>query len=251
MKSTRLYFSLLLMFFIFSCSETQIINEEDITAKNPQFAKIDNYGNTVSNFAQELGITNFSTLVNTSNRKEIKISAFEKNINGFLVNLNSATVKISTNQGNSITSIQVILDNSKTIINFKLFDKDKSIIDEETKEKISKQFLKEKDKVRLYIALVIYNELYNPYLEKTGFVNNTLSFRVKKSCEMTIMGIDYTKSSSVELCNNASNEFIKAHPDCKKMYSVDSGCLWGDYGCVSTQAITCTGGGCDVPYGFL
>ena len=41
------------------------------------------------------------------------------------------------------------------------------------------------------------------------------------------------------------NSFLKSHPDCHTIYGVATGCLWGDFGCVSVQAVECRGAFCN------
>ena len=70
-------------------------------------------------------------------------------------------------------------------------------------------------------------------------------------CERTIVSIRSGESRAIAYVTAATDDFIKAHPDCKRIYGIDTGCVWGSYICIASQSIKCSGGGCNVGIGTL
>lgn len=64
------------------------------------------------------------------------------------------------------------------------------------------------------------------------------------NCRKTAVSFRTSRSSASEHVTKFANDYIKTHPDCRKIYGVDAGCLWEDYGCMATQEIECTGSSC-------
>jgi hypothetical protein len=105
-----------------------------------------------------------------------------------------------------------------------------------------------KFELQIFVLLSIFDEIKNPKLPE-----NTNEYEQRKAdpCMRTIVSFRTTKSKAEYYVNSAVNAYIKAHPDCSRAYGLDSGCIWGDYGCVATQEILCTGGGCQKAIGYF
>lgn len=95
------------------------------------------------------------------------------------------------------------------------------------------------DQTRVAIALVLYNEIASDNVVRTPPV--TLSVPVGTLCgAFTAMYFDYTKSSAVGGLNNFVNTVLIFNSNCSTVWGQDSGCVWGDYGCVATQSFDCS-----------
>jgi len=196
-----------------------------------------------------LGISTFSTTI--SKQEGIistDIAAKKMNINGFDVNLNNA--KFAIESKGAQTRLTLTIEQSSSI-QLDLRNEYKQIYYAGSNSPIKFESLSEKEATRIMIALVLYNEMMNPGVERQVSKNRVGEPELNAGCDRTIMTIYSTRSAATDHLKTTTDQFLKAHPDCFKVHGVDSGCLWGDYGCVATQEIHCNGGGCDVPYGRI
>lgn len=145
-------------------------------------------------------------------------------------------------------------NNQKLIYSLDKSTKDISNLANHQKLLVQNNSLNNIEETKLLIVLILFNEVSRSesgLLIRKGKSSSNLRTTVLASCSRTIMALRTTKSRAMAYITSATNDFIKAHPDCKKVFGIDSGCLWGDYGCVATQELSCSGGGCDVSYGSL
>jgi hypothetical protein len=92
--------------------------------------------------------------------------------------------------------------------------------------------LEEQTDIALTIAL--YNEVTSPDLERVPIpIDNSLV------CKRTAISVRLTKTASIDHLNGFVDSYLGSHRNCTRLHGVDSGCMWGDYGCVSTQQIQC------------
>lgn len=203
--------------------------------------------------------------------KNTSISTFEiiakaKIINNIEFNLN--LIKLNVKEDDKNINL-ILLVNEKLKYSFILDKKTKLIYKSVNNRIISfENFVKDKkDETYFAIAMVLLdniknagknavlnskienNNLSNPNNSPIGNKLSVLPEGEEGGCERTIMSIRTTESSAISHVNSATATYIEDHPDCKKIYGVDTGCLWGGYGCVATQSIKCTGGGCDIIIG--
>lgn len=182
------------------------------------------------------------------------------------MNLNSSSLNIK----NSRNTYELILKiNNKNNI-YVLNKVNKEIFKiEQGKNVYMETLLKNKrEETILAIAMITFSEIMTKSNnEFGGKINNQNSTNVtfgknnyrlvnndpemSPACERTIATIRPTETGAISNVTAATNKFIKDHPDCKRVYGVDTGCLWGGYACIATQSISCSGGGCDVPYSIL
>lgn len=92
--------------------------------------------------------------------------------------------------------------------------------------------IEEQTDIALTIAL--YNELTAIDLERVQLPKDN-----RLLCKRTAISIRLTKSASVDHLNAFVDNYLGSHSNCSRLHGVDTGCLWGDYGCVSTQQIQC------------
>ncbi len=180
-----------------------------------------------------------------------KIIASSKIVNNYEINLNEITFELTDLKNDFLLSLTSIsnIDVLQSFPETKIKLSNNSIIDVNTNTIISNEELESNEKlsVQVLVSLIIFNEIKNPDL-----IKNSDEFLSKaKACDRTIAHIGTTKSGSTAAVTTATNTFILANPDCSTVGGVDSGCIWGDYGCIATQEIHCTGGGCKVKFGKL
>lgn len=148
--------------------------------------------------------------------------------------------------------INIILDRKDKVVSLLINSIDKSIFYKEKQillsEKSSKFELHEEDNSDISIAVSLLLELtdpeikrFNPSVKSQESSIGTLSV----SCEYALSSWYTTKSRSVSAIARHTKSFLKSHPDCHTIYGVDTGCLWGDFGCVSVQAVECHGASCN------
>jgi len=89
-------------------------------------------------------------------------------------------------------------------------------------------------------TLTLYNELTMEDLERVD-VDLDLDLDLdRRLCRRTAISVRISKSSSVDHLNSFVDNYLGSHRLCSREHGVDSGCLWGDYACVSTQSIVCS-----------
>lgn len=205
----------------------------------------------VSSMAKSLGIVSINKAFVADTKTEYKIVANPKVVNDFNINLNDVVYEITEINGEINLHLYKNLDINGNLqfpdLKFKLSNG--IIIDLQNNIQINDQELEANDKLHLQvlISMIILNEIKNP---QSNIANNDFQGRLK-SCDRTIAAIRSSRSSATNGVNSATNRFITGHADCTRVNGVDAGCIWGDYGCVASQEIHCTGGGCDVSYGSL
>jgi hypothetical protein len=176
-----------------------------------------------------------------------KLEANQIRINNTLINLNDANyiysidndyINIKMNSGNK--NVTLILNNNDKSI----FYKEKNIL---LKANQRYNDISESDNADISIAMAILIELTNKKITRYDFTKenyNTVKVQ-SASCEKTLVSIDYTESRVSARIENLTNSYLSSHKDCHTIYGVDTGCLWGDYGCVATQSISCSGASCN------
>lgn len=194
-----------------------------------------------------------------------------KEINNVSLDLNNGKFIIKKIGDNF--NIELITKNNGRY-SYVLENKSKSIIRLNNKKNSPDIAENKNESTFLVISMIIFNDIMNkkeniPLVNKPEknnislqnpnpqilFGNNLKSFVDEGGsgggCERTIISLRTTETRAISHVNSATDEFLKEHKDCKRIYGIDSGCIWGGYGCIATQSITCTGGGCNVSYGQL
>lgn len=186
-----------------------------------------------------------------NNNRHILINLPDAIFNNFFVGLNSSELLVD--DAEQIIIAELRLRNSETKIKFKIDKATQEITDEETSQKVDNVYLSDiKRNTKLSVLLIVLNatrpttdiELSDNFY----FPNHSQSLR---ACRRTIVSIQDRRSSAISTVEAITIGFLRNHPDCRRRFGVDSGCLWGDYLCIATQEIECTGGGCNVPMGTL
>jgi hypothetical protein len=91
------------------------------------------------------------------------------------------------------------------------------------------------DQTDIAMTIALYNELTAIDLERVPVrIDDNLV------CNKTAISIRVTKTASIDHLNAFVDSYLGSHSNCSRLHGVDSGCLWGDYGCISTQQIQCT-----------
>ncbi len=248
----------IIMSIFYSC-ENEIISssqESSSTSKMNTQDKISTNEINQDLLSTITGITAIEKISNNERGQEFRLIATSKVVNnyGFDLNdltvflqedINSKTIKFSTNEN----GLQ-----SEIFYYFSTDSNSKKAIDLTNKQIIDETYLDdEKNNVKYQIALLVLTKIEEGNIKENGFIfnaNNSNSLS-KKACERTITSLRYSRSSASNHVKSATDKFIAEHPDCKRVDGVDAGCLWEDYGCVATQAISCSGGGCTQGYGQL
>jgi len=204
-----------------------------------------------SSFSTYSGIDSIVKTSATLTTKSYRIVGGIKIVNNIAIGLDSAVFTITNNTSDytialsksNIGTLTYVLDKSTK----KVYRKVGS-----TLTLIDANFLSSNlESTRFFASITIFSDVMNSDGADCILVGQGATSKTTQSCDRTIVSLNSSKSASVGGCSSATNTFISAHPDCHTVYGVDSGCLWGDYMCVSSQAITCNGSGCDVGYGQL
>ncbi len=86
------------------------------------------------------------------------------------------------------------------------------------------------------MAMSLYDATFNPSpVPPTSAMVSGGAHR----CNLTCFYSSSSRSRAVAGCNAFANEMCGPSYGCTKLFSVDSGCLWGDYCCVATQEVSC------------
>ena len=89
---------------------------------------------------------------------------------------------------------------------------------------------------------VLYNEMTNEELyRELNVINKSVSL---KTCSFLALRFDSTRTLSDSGAEELAGEWLKSHSDCKALEGTSSGCIWGDFGCVSAVSIVCNGESC-------
>ncbi len=218
--------------------------------KQKEFDKISLFktNSGVSQLLGNLGISsmkiislNDQTAVYQLVASEFVLNDWKINLNGYIFSVNTVTEGYEVIFENSNSLKRVVFDFNKLKKNIQITED--TFSEEDDVHKGFKIFL------RKQISMLLFTEVLNTNTVPTTTIPRLVA--PDGGCSRTILSVRTTKSSSIEAVNAATDAFIKAHPDCKKVHGVDSGCLWEDYACVSTQQINCSGGGCDTYFDIL
>jgi hypothetical protein len=240
-----------LVILLFSCSTESVVQKDGIkilaASKESQF---------LSTFSTSLGIDTISMISNSSTIKIYGISGKKRNVNNINVNLDGAKFTIETggSEYKLILELNEQYNNRKLIYSLDKLTKVITNLTNQEKLLVQNSNLNNLEETKLLTVLTLFNEVRSSDSQTlTADVKKSISTREAKSqsCDRTIMSVRSTRSSAISNATTATNTFIKAHPDCHTVYGVDSGCIFEDYGCVATQSVSCSGGGCDVSYGEL
>lgn len=222
-----------------SCNENEeIINQVQMFETNED------------SFLQKIGVV----LVSKINNGEYKLYGCQKIINDTYANLENYIVKLKLDSdGYEILSL---INPEYKELDFKFAFKDCKIIDFKTKKVVDENYLSDSDKNNLvFIISVIYTEIKKNEFTKefksvtSKHFNDILiearqDINTRSACNRTISSIQYTRSRTEASLILTTRNFLSSHTDCRHIYGMDSGCLWGDYGCVATQEIECSGSTC-------
>lgn len=175
-------------------------------------------------------------------------------LNDYSVDLTMTQFKMIKYKGGIEFYIKKMGDKENSLNLHYKFGNDKSIVDL-TNNKIVDDFYfndtRLSTKLTLSIVLIDLLESNNFSEEMEDEFDNNYLYGRAEGCSRTITSIRYTRSSAEYHVNEATNTYLNENPGCERVYGVDSGCVWEDYGCVASQEIRCTGSGCDTVIGVL
>lgn len=178
------------------------------------------------------------------------IEADAKIVNNYMINLDDAKLTVESLSTSSKKLILVYKSNdSKNKLTYILNDSIYTIFKKVGNNQIPSSNLisDTTEEIKLFICLALFNEISS---SNADIITKQINSE-RVACSRTIISLQSTRSSATSNVTTTTDAFIKAHPDCKKEYGVDAGCVWEDYLCMATQSIICNGTGCDVPYGGL
>jgi hypothetical protein len=90
--------------------------------------------------------------------------------------------------------------------------------------------------------MILFSELTNPDVVKLSPEKGIEI--ASKTCSFGMISIYHTRSMAVLRNNQAVDNFLSSHSDCKRIGGQDAGCLWGDFACVVEQEMECSGNSC-------
>jgi hypothetical protein len=201
----------------------------------------------ISNFGHLLGVTGLTRSTLVDNSATFTIQAQPRTINSQYINLNNSTftysiltpslMKLTLNTDGDLP-FTISMDSDKKIVKFDQLNME---INDETINTFSQG-----DQVKISVSLDMYMEVTNSGVRRTEPADsNALTVDpLIYNCELTAVSFNTTRSRANEGVTRFSDDFIKKHKDCHKIFGVDAGCLWEDYGCVATQSIKCNGESC-------
>lgn len=194
-------------------------------------------------------------LLKKINDTEYRLFGISATINENKINLNDFMVKVeNSNEGSEIFTIYT--NKKEEFCSYKFNNLE--IFDIKLSKKVNNKYLEfENNNLKALIMLLIYSEIKSQEFLK--FSQNKIDETINEinafesltqrggGCNRTITLIRYTESSAIYHVQQATQTFLEDHSDCSTLYGVDSGCLWGGYGCVATQQIHCSGSTCNEP----
>ena len=197
----------------------------------------------LSAFARLLGVVEIRRTSLIKNKAVFSLHAHSIKLNGIDVNLNKAQFEL-TLLDSTLTVISLSNQNEKFSIRFNKRMNEITYVEKsfDLKNKSTDDLSKD-EQAMLSQIICIYTELTNPNIVRKAPKSD--NNQVLASCYYVASSFRYTKSSSVGHLNAFVDSYLASHKDCHKVFGVDSGCLWGDYGCVSTQEIHCHGASCN------
>jgi len=89
---------------------------------------------------------------------------------------------------------------------------------------------------------VLYNEMTNEELYREP---NIINKSACSKCSFLALRFDSTRTLSDSGAEELSKEWLKSHSDCEALKGTSSGCIWGDFGCISAVSIECNGKTCE------
>lgn len=186
--------------------------------------------------------------------KTYQLFGVKKILNNYFVNLDSAFLKIKNIKDGIVLELQINNQISKSKLVFKINSLTKNIIDLDNYEMVNQSYLdNELNHVKALVIMSLYQEISRPNSNKinASFKSEEFSPNLAAGCDRTLATLSDTRSGAIDGLKTSVDNFLTKNKDCVRVYGIDSGCLWGDYLCVATQAIRCSGTGCNVPFGTL
>jgi hypothetical protein len=204
---------------------------------------------TLSKFSTLIGLYQIEQKELTNKRGVFVLKAAAKNINNNQINLNGSEFVIEAKPDYSIL---ISLNNKDEKFSL-LFNKEiKTVTFLEKNINMSNNSimsLSNSDENKLVQIVCLYNELTNPDIVRNQIKldkpSSAIANKAYYTCTYTAASFRSSRSSATYHVNKFVNTYLSTHTDCKRLYGVDAGCLWGDYGCVATQEIECNGASCN------
>ena len=238
----------IIIFITLSCKKNKQVEVQEYSQKLGLYNS-DKKITTLSNLTRVLGITSLDRQSIDYNSVEYKFTGGQRKINNYSINLNEAVFTYSLDKNGTIN---IKLNNKDKIVSLSInsikktiFYKEKNILLSESNSKVE---LTEVDNSDISIAVSLLLELTDPEIKRLsplGKSNDKNIVTHSTTCEYALSSWYTTKSRSESAIASHTQSYLKSHPDCHTIYGVDTGCLWGDFGCVSVQAVECHGASCN------
>lgn len=257
-NSKFILFSLLLL--IFSCrDQTGELNLELTPSPTLNLVTNDVNIRNLTNLSRSLGITSLERIYDDVSSARFIVNSVPTDVLTYQILTNGHVNLILVKQN---SYYNVLLDPLKKAITYRTDDKNPYIEfnHENTLSVSNTSELGAVVLISLFIELTKenidrYNDNMNrisldhsndkPYQTSSGLSMSTRQIYALASCDRTIVSIRNSKSASEHHVAEAVTDFLEDHEDCQTIYGVDTGCLWGDYICISSQSIRCSGATCD------
>ena len=215
----------LILFVLHSCEKNTNSNEKNIE----ELLIIDNYCNVLSDLSFKIGIDEIQINDKTKSYCEIKLSRCDIFVNQldrsdyncleyFIDSDNNEVIKYKNSNHKLIIngkSINIEINNKRYLYN-----------DDVIKE------LKNEEFTDIFELVIIYNEVTKEYIER-----NIRNNRTKRKQAIAIWASG-TRSLAVLKVSGLAKQYASEH-GCTLVGGVDVACLFGDFGCVVTQAMDC------------
>lgn len=191
-----------------------------------------------SKWTQKFGLDSIVYQSTTTGTENFQLFGKSHTINGISLNLNSST--LSVNKIGNIITINVSISSISQNIQYTLNTQTKEVFDVTNNETVDSIYLENELKNTYFsLAYTLYDATYNPSPE-TPIVSGIISGGGGgRRCEMDCMYISHKRSKSVAGCHAFVAKMCSPTYGCTPSGTFDTGCLWEDFGCVTTSSVFC------------
>jgi hypothetical protein len=200
----------------------------------------------ISEFARKTGLEEMDRIAKTANSLTYQLHGVAAIVGHAPINLDLVKVTL-TEEGNNRYTLSVTdpfhsvvtMEADELIHSIRYIEKNIYLNEA---EKLNAVAYWEMDK--LATALNVYRELMGRNVERKVWETKEEGKKLADGCAYYAYSVSTNRSLAEGTVVRITRSWLAVHFDCKTEYGMDTGCLWGDFACVATQRIVCSGWSC-------